>query len=159
MSPQLHFVADSDIVISSAQAAYRDTHVSVGQISALESAGIVRRVGVGAALLMALAGRSYRMPAERAYQIGMIDLLEPTAAEALARGRELAKGMAANSPQAMKVTKRAIWGATEMTDPAAAQYGWEMLKNHWAHPDFEEGPKAFAEKRPAKWNTDPNARR
>ena len=155
----LHFVADSDIVIACAQAAFMDSHVTVGQVSALESVGVVRRAGIGAALLMGLAGRSYRMPAERAYQIGLIDLLEPTAADAMARARELAKAMAANSPQAMALTKQAIWGSTELLDPAASNFGWELLKNHWAHPDFEEGPKAFAEKRAPKWNPDPNARR
>jgi enoyl-CoA hydratase/carnithine racemase len=155
----LHFVADSDIVVASAQAQFMDTHVSVGQVSALESVGIARKAGVGAALLMGLVGRSYRMAAERAYQLGMVDLLEPNAGETLARARELAKAICANSPQAMALTKRAIWGSTELSDPAAANYGWELLKSHWPHPDFEEGPKAFAEKRPANWNPDPNARR
>lgn len=155
----LHFVADSDIVVGCSGAEFMDAHVSVGQVSALESAGIVRRAGVGAALLMALAGRSYRMSAERAHQIGMIDLLEPTPADALATAMALAEGMRANSPQAMALTKRAIWGATEFPDPAAAVYGWELLKSQWAHPDFEEGPKAFAEKRAPNWNPDPNARR
>ena len=155
----LHFVADSDIVVASAQATFMDTHVSVGQVSALESVGIARRAGIGAALLMGLVGRSYRMEAERAYSLGMVDLLEPNAAAAMTRARALAKEICKNSPQAMKLTKRAIWGATELTDPAAANYGWELLKSHWPHPDFEEGPKAFAEKRPAQWNPDPNARR
>jgi enoyl-CoA hydratase/carnithine racemase len=155
----LHFVADSDIVIGCAKGEFMDTHVSVGQVSALESVGVARRAGVGAALLMGLTGRGYRMPAERAYQLGMIDLLEPTAAEAMQRARVLAKAIAANSPQAMALTKRAIWGSTELTDPAASVYGWELLKSHWAHPDFEEGPKAFGEKRQAKWNPDPNARK
>jgi enoyl-CoA hydratase/carnithine racemase len=59
----------------------------------------------------------------------------------------------------MALTKRAIWAATELNDPSAAAFGWELLKSQWGHPDFEEGPKAFAEKRPAHWNPDPNARR
>jgi enoyl-CoA hydratase/carnithine racemase len=155
----LHFVADSDIVVACEQAQFMDTHVSVGQVSALESVGIARRAGLGAALLMGLLGRSYRMPAQRAWQLGMVDLLEPNAAAALARAKELAKAMCANSPQAMSLSKRAIWGATEMTDPAAHSFGWELLKSHWPHPDFEEGPKAFAEKRAPNWNPDPNARR
>jgi enoyl-CoA hydratase/carnithine racemase len=155
----LHFVADCDIVIACSQAAFMDSHVSVGQVSALESVGIARRAGPGAALLMGLAGRAYRMPAERAYQIGMVDLLEPSAGEALARARALAQDIAGNSPQAVALTKRAIWGSTEMTEPAATDFAWELLKSHWPHPDFEEGPKAFAEKRPANWNPDPNARR
>lgn len=155
----LHFIADSDIVIACTQAAFMDTHVSVGQVSALESVGIARRAGVGAALLMGLAGRSYRMPAERAYQLGMIDLLEASAADGMARARELARAICANSPQAVALTKRAIWGSVEMPDPVAADVGWELLKSHWSHPDFAEGPKAFAEKRAPNWNPDPNARR
>lgn len=155
----LHFVADCDVVIAPEGAVFMDSHVSVGQVSALESVGIVRRAGVGAALLMGLAGRAYRMTAERAHQVGMIDLLEPDAAAVMARARELAVAMCANSPQAMALTKRAIWGATEFPDPQAANVGWELLKSHWAHPDFEEGPKAFGEKRAPRWNPDPNARR
>jgi E-phenylitaconyl-CoA hydratase len=155
----LHFVADSDVVIACAQAAFMDTHVSVGQVSALESIGIARRAGIGAALLMGLAGRSHRIAAERAYQLGMIDVLEPSATEVMTRARQLARGMCANSPQAMALTKRAIWGSTELADPAAAAFGWELLKSQWSHPDFAEGPKAFAEKRQPHWNPDPNARR
>jgi E-phenylitaconyl-CoA hydratase len=155
----LHFVADSDIVVACERADLMDTHVSVGQVSALESAGLVRRAGVGAALLLALCGRGYRMPAKRAYELGIFDLLEPTPADALTRARELAAAISANSPQAMALSKRAIWAATEFTDPAAAVHGWELLKSHWSHPDFEEGPKAFAEKRTPHWNPDPNARR
>jgi E-phenylitaconyl-CoA hydratase len=154
-----HFVADSDIVVSCTQATFMDSHVSVGQVSGLESIAIARRVGLGAALLLGLAGRSYRMPAERAYQLGMVDLLEASAADTMRRARELAKSIAANSPQAMALTKRAIWASTEMLDPAAPDYGWELLKSHWAHPDFTEGPQAFSEKRPPRWNPDPNARR
>jgi E-phenylitaconyl-CoA hydratase len=155
----LHFVADSDIVIASATAAFMDSHVSVGQVSGLESVGIARRAGLGAALLMGLAGRSYRMPAERAYQLGMVDLLEPGPDAARARAHALAAALVQNSPQAMALTKRAIWGSTEMLDPAAHDHGWELLKSHWSHPDFEEGPRAFADKRPANWTADPNARR
>ncbi len=155
----LHFVADSDIVVASAQAAFMDSHVSVGQVSGLESIGIARRAGLGAALLMGLAGRSYRMPAERAYQLGMVDLLEASAADTIKRARELARDICANSPQAMALTKRAIWASTELLDPAAPDHGWELLKSHWSHPDFAEGPAAFAEKRPPRWDPDPNARR
>jgi E-phenylitaconyl-CoA hydratase len=155
----LHFVADSDIVIACEAATFMDSHVSVGLVSALESVGIARKAGLGAALLMGLAGRDYRMPAARAHAIGIVDLLEPTAADAMALARKLAQGMCANSPQAMALTKRAIWGSAELTDPAAQVYGWELLKSQWAHPDFEEGPLAFTERRAPVWNPDPNARR
>ena len=154
----LHFVADSDIVVTCRTAAFMDSHVAVGQVSALESQGVVRRAGVGAALLMGLVGRSFRMPAERAWMLGMVDLIEDTAADAMAQARELARAMCGNSPQAMALTKRAIWATTEMTDPAAPVHGWELLKSQWAHPDFVEGPAAFAEGREPRWNPNPNAR-
>jgi enoyl-CoA hydratase/carnithine racemase len=99
------------------------------------------------------------MSAERAHALGMVDLLEPTAVEALARAKALAQAMCANSPQAMALTKRAIWAATELNDPAAPIHGWELLKSQWSHPDFAEGPLAFSEKRQPLWNPDPNARR
>ncbi|HKT76584.1 MAG TPA: enoyl-CoA hydratase/isomerase family protein [Sphingobium sp.] len=154
----LHFVAESDIVIASRKAQFMDTHVSVGQVSGLESIGIARRAGLGAALLLGLAGKGHRMEAERAYQLGMVDLLEEDAAATIARARELGRAISRNSPQAMALTKRAIWGATELAEPSASAMGWELLKTHWSHPDFFEGPAAFAEKRDPVWDPDPNAR-
>lgn len=155
----LHFVADSDIVVASATSVFMDSHVSVGQVSGLESQGIARRAGLGAALLMGLSGRAYRMPAERAFLLGVVDLLEPTPAAALDRARELAAAICGNSPRAVALTKRAIWATTELNDPMAIEYGWELLKSNWSHPDFAEGPSAYTERRAPRWNPDPDARR
>lgn len=155
----LHFVADADIVIAAEHAAFMDTHVSIGLVSALESIGLARRAGVGAALLLGLCGRDYRMTAERAYALGVVDLLEPDVAAARARAQALAEMIKRNSPRAVALTKRAIWSSTEMPDPAAAIHGWELLKSQWSHPDFEEGPRAFLEKRQPRWDPDPNSRR
>jgi hypothetical protein len=33
----------------------------------------------------------------------------------------------------------------------AMQHGWELLLAHRQHPDSDEGPKAFVEKREARW--------
>jgi enoyl-CoA hydratase/carnithine racemase len=154
----LNFVAESDIVVCSANAEFMDTHVSIGLVSGIEQVGIARRAGVGAALLMALAGRAYRMSAKRAHELGIVDLLEPSVADAMVRAHALAKGICANSPQALALTKRAIWASTEMTDPMAATYAWELVKSHWSHPDFGEGPRAFVEKRQPRWNADPKVR-
>lgn len=155
----LHFVADADIVIAAQHVSLMDTHVSIGLVSALESIGLARRAGVGTALLLGLCGRDYRMTAERAFALGVIDLLEPDVASARTRAQTLADMIKRNSPRAVALTKRAIWSSTELTDPAAAVHGWELLKSQWAHPDFEEGPRAFLEKRAPVWNPDPNRRR
>lgn len=155
----LHFVVDSDIVIASENAAFMDTHVNVGQVGAIENIGLARRMTLGSALLLTLAGRAHRMPAARAHQLGLVDLLESTPAAAIARAKELANWIAQNSPQALTLSKQAIWKAMELGYTAAMEHGWNLVKLQWHHPDFAEGPSAFAEKRSPIWNPDPNARR
>ena len=51
----------------------------------------------------------------------------------------------------MAVTKKALWEALErdLTDACAA--GAKDLAIMWGHPDQEEGPEAFAEKREPAW--------
>ncbi len=153
-----HFVVDSDIVIASENASFMDTHVNVGMVGALESVGLARRLPVGSALRMTLLGRHYRMPARRAYELGMVDELVATPGELLACAEEMARAMLQNSPQAMALSKQAVWGALELGYSDALEAAWSLLRLHWGHPDFEEGPRAFAEKREPRWNPDPNAR-
>ncbi len=154
----LHFVVDSDIVLASGNAAFMDSHVNVGMVGALENVGLAKRLPLGAALRMTLLGRHYRMPAERAYALGLVDELVATPAELLGRARELADVLKQNSPQAMALSKQAVWGALELGYADALEQAWALLRLHWMHPDFAEGPRAFAEKRAPRWNPDPNAR-
>jgi enoyl-CoA hydratase/carnithine racemase len=155
----LHFVVDADIVVASRTAAFMDTHVNVGQVGALENIGLARRMTMGSALLLTLVGRDYRMPAERAHQLGLVDILESGPDQARSRARELAASIAKNSPQALRLSKQAIWNSMEQGYQRSLEFGWELVKQQWHHPDFDEGPKAFAEKREPQWNPDPNARK
>lgn len=154
----LHFVVDADIVIASDNAAFMDSHVSVGAVGALENIGLAKRMTLGGALMLTLLGKSYRMPAARAHQLGLVDVLEPTKAEAEARADEFARIMLGNSPQAMALSKRAIWSSLEAGYGPSLDMGYELLKSQWRHPDFIEGPKAFLEKRKPEWDPDPDAR-
>jgi len=65
--------------------------------------------------------------------------------------QELAEKIARNSPAAMAATKRALWGALEMGLTDACKAGAAELVGMWGHPDQEEGPRAFAEKREPEW--------
>ena len=47
--------------------------------------------------------------------------------------------------------KRALWGALEMGLTDACKAGARELVGMWGHPDQEEGPRAFAEKREPQW--------
>jgi enoyl-CoA hydratase/carnithine racemase len=153
----LHFVVDADIVIASESAAFMDTHVNVGMVGALENVGLAKRLPLGAALRMTLMGRHYRMPARRAYELGLVDELAAPA-DLLASADAMARALLENSPQAMALSKQAVWGAAERGYRDALEHAWGLVRLHWGHPDFAEGSRAFTEKRPPRWNPDPNAR-
>ena len=152
----LHFVVDSDIVVASESAAFMDTHVNVGMVGALENVGLARRLPLGTALRMTLLGRHYRLPARRAYELGLVDELVPPE-QLLDTAEAMARAMLENSPQAMALSKQAVWGSVERGYRDALEYAWALLRLHWRHPDFVEGPRAFGEKRRPRWNPDPDA--
>jgi enoyl-CoA hydratase/carnithine racemase len=147
----LHFVADADIVIAAAGATFLDPHVSIGQVTAYEAIALVRKSPFESIMRMALTGRQERVTAERAYQLGIISQIVDPAARLHEEAQALAEKIARNSPTAMRLTKRALWGALEMGLSDACRAGSRELVSMWGHPDQEEGPRAFAEKREPSW--------
>jgi enoyl-CoA hydratase len=147
----LHFVADADIVMCSSDAAFLDPHVSIGQVTAYEAIALVRKSPMEPIMRMALAGRHERLSAARAYELGIVgEVVDPPSSlpdVALA----LAETIARNSPAAMRATKQALWGALELGLTDACRAGSQHLIDMWGHPDQEEGPAAFVEKRDANW--------
>jgi enoyl-CoA hydratase/carnithine racemase len=109
----LHFVADADIVIASSNATFVDPHVSVGQASVYETIALAKKSPVESVLRLALVGRDERMPAARAYELGIVsqvvDPPERLRTEAQALGEKIAR----NDPGRLAATKRALWDALE----------------------------------------------
>jgi len=100
---------------------------------------------------MAFVGRYERMGAERAYELGMISQIVDPPGDLRTRAQELAEKVAKNSPAAMAATKRALWGALEHGLSDACRAGAAELTSMWGHPDQEEGPLAFIQKRAPNW--------
>jgi enoyl-CoA hydratase/carnithine racemase len=121
-------------------------------VGAVENIGLAKRMPLGSALRMTLCGKHYRMPAERAYQLGLVDELAPPD-KVLETAEEIAGQICKNSPAAVSLSMQAVWSAVEMGYTNALEYGWSLLRMHWAHPDFKEGPKSFVEKRDPVWVT------
>jgi enoyl-CoA hydratase len=147
----LHFVADADVVIAASDATFFDTHVSLGQAMSYEGVGLSHKMAFEPIMRMALVGRSERMPATRARQLGMISQVVDPPDGLRDAAQELAEKIAKNSPAAMAATKRALVGAMEHGLTEACRAGAAELVSMWGHPDQEEGPRAFAEKRDARW--------
>jgi len=146
-----HWIADADIVIASSKATFLDPHVSVGQASTIEMIALLRKMPVEAVMRMALVGRHERLSAQRAYELGMISEVVDPPERLREVAQDLAEKIAQNSPAAMAATKRALWGALEHGLTDACKAGAAELVSLWGHPDQEEGPRAFAEKREAAW--------
>jgi enoyl-CoA hydratase/carnithine racemase len=147
----LHFVADADIVLAAADAQFLDPHVSVGQVTAYEAIALARKIPFEAVMRMALVGRHERITAERAYALGLVSRVVDPPESLRDEAQALAEKIAQNSPAAMAATKRALWGALESGLTDACKAGAKELVALWGHPDQEEGPRAFAEKRAPRW--------
>jgi enoyl-CoA hydratase len=147
----LHFVADADIVIAASDATFFDPHVTVGQVTAIEVIGLARKMPFEAVMRMALMGAHERMPAQRAYELGMVSQVIDPPERLRAEAQRLAETIARNSPAAMRATKKALWAALELGLTDACRLGAQHLIGMWGHPDQEEGPRAFVEKREPRW--------
>ena len=148
----LHFVADADVVIAASDATFFDTHVSLGQAMSYEGVGLSHKMAFEPIMRMALVGRYARMPAARALQLGMVSQIVDPPERLREEAQVLAETIARNSPAAMRATKRALWGALELGLTDACRAGAQELVGMWGHPDQEEGPLAFAERREARWS-------
>jgi enoyl-CoA hydratase/carnithine racemase len=148
----LHFVADCDFTICSNTATFLDPHVSVGQVSAIETTVLSRRIPHGSVMRMMLLGRHERLTAEQAHAIGMVTEVIPRE-KLLDRAAELAGFVASGSPAAIAASRKAIWDAMNKPLEDALNYAWVLLRAHGDHhPDAQEGPRAFAERREPRWS-------
>jgi len=106
----LHFVADADVVIASSGAAFLDPHVSVGQVSAIETIGMIRKSPMEPITRMVLMGRHERITAERARQLGILsEVVEPPVLRA--RAQEITETIAQYPLEELAAKKKALWGA------------------------------------------------
>jgi enoyl-CoA hydratase/carnithine racemase len=118
-----YLVNEADIVICSTEATFFDSHVSGGMVSAIEPIGLMRRVGLGETLRMALLGNNERISAETALRISLVT-------EVVERGRlwerahELAAQIASNPTSATQGTVRAIWESLDRPYRAAMEAGF-----------------------------------
>jgi enoyl-CoA hydratase/carnithine racemase len=114
-----YWLNEADVIICSEEATFFDPHTTYGMVSALEPAGLARRIPLGEAMRIALFGLDERMSARRAYGIGLVS--EVVARDALwERANVLAMRLAAKPPLAVQGTVKAVWDSMSMS-PAAGR--------------------------------------
>jgi enoyl-CoA hydratase/carnithine racemase len=117
-----YFINESDVVICSEGATFFDSHVSAGLVCALEPIGLMRRIGLGETLRIALMGNDERVSADTALRIGLVS--EVVSADRLwSRAHEIAATIAAKPPTATQGTVKAIWESLDKPYRAAMEQG------------------------------------
>ena len=117
-----YFVNEADVVICSDDASFFDSHVTYGLVSAIEPVGLIRRIGLGETLRIALAGNRERVTAETALRIGLVTEVVP-AAELWTRADEVARMIASHPSAATQGTVKAIWESLDKPYRAAVAQG------------------------------------
>jgi len=117
-----YFLNEADVVICSEDATFFDSHVSYGLVSALEPVGLMRRIGLGETLRIALSGNDERVSAETALRIGLVsEVVERD--QLWLRAHEIAAGIASKPTAATQGTVRAIWESLDRPYRAAMEQG------------------------------------
>lgn len=136
-----YFVNESDVVICSSDATFFDSHVSAGLVCALEPIGLMRRIGLGESLRIALMGNDERVSADTALRIGLVSEVVPS--ERLwGRAHEIAAAIAAKPPSATQGTVKAIWESLDKPYRAALEQGliYTRLGNPLGQAELAQGP-------------------
>jgi enoyl-CoA hydratase len=88
--------------------------------------------------------------AAEALRVGLIGHVVPDG-EALAKAKEIAATICANGPLAVEAILRTLHETDGMTEDEALRHEFDYGQAVFATADAKEGPLAFAEKRPAKF--------
>jgi enoyl-CoA hydratase len=103
-----------------------------------------RQIGYAVAAEMLICGED--LPAQRAYQLGLINHVVPDG-QALAKAREIAERIAKNGPLAVKAIVATLRETETLPEPEAFAIEQKHGMVVMASEDAREGPRAFLEKR------------
>jgi len=139
----------TDIRVAARSAVFGITEVRLGLFPMGGSTVRLRRqIPYARAMQMLLTGE--RIGAGEAERIGLVGTVVPDG-QALAKARELAHRVAENGPLAVQAVKRSVQETEGLPEPEALgvefNIGWPVFSTE----DAREGPKAFAEKRPPRF--------
>ena len=138
-----------DMVVAARGAQFGIPEVKRGLVAA--AGGLLRlpeRIPRNVAMELALTGDF--LPAERAHALGLVNRLTDDGA-ALDGARALARSVAANGPLAIRATKRVIAESPSWPHSERTQRQQDIIGPVFASSDAQEGARAFAEKRPPRW--------
>jgi len=107
-----------------------------------------RQLAYPAAMEFLLTAEAF--PAGRAYELGLLNEIVP-GDELASRALDWARRITVNAPLAVQATKESVLRGLAVDQREAYRIEDELAARIFASEDAEEGPRAFAEKRPPQW--------
>lgn len=138
-----------DFTLATPDAKFGYTEVRIGFVPALVSAFLTLQIGDKRARDLLLTGRLFDAP--EGYRLGLVNEIVP-AEQLMERAYELAKALAANSPQSLQATKRLLSAQHKSWLDAATDEAMRANAQARETEDFREGVAAFLEKRKPNWS-------
>ncbi|HYG60460.1 MAG TPA: enoyl-CoA hydratase-related protein, partial [Symbiobacteriaceae bacterium] len=137
-----------DLAVAADSATFGTPEVKAGLFPMMVTALLVRHLGPKHTMELALTGE--RIDAQRALQLGLVNLVVPD--WDLAEGaRALAARTAALSPAVLRLGREAVYTAADMEYRHALRYLHAMLTVNVSTEDAAEGVSAFLTKRDPQW--------
>jgi enoyl-CoA hydratase/carnithine racemase len=140
-------VQNCDLVIAADHARFAITEVRVGR-GVPWAAPLPSLIPPKVALQLLLTGDP--ITADRAYELGLVNEVVP-AAGLQDRVQAYAERIAANAPLSVRAAKQMVYAARELPLREAYDEAERIFEPVYRSADAQEGPRAFAEHRPPRW--------
>jgi len=140
-----------DLIIAAENATFALPEPRVG-LAALAGGlqRLPRQIGLKRAMGMILTGR--KVSAREGFELGFVNEVVPEG-ESVNAAERWAAQICENSPMSVRASKQAVMEGLNVSLPEAmvVQREYPAVRDMVASADYIEGPKAFAEKRPPRW--------
>jgi len=141
------FAQMCDLCIAADHAVFGITEAKVGR-GMPWAAPLTRMLPQRIVMELLLTGQP--LTAQRAYELGYVNAVVPLA-DLRAKAMEMARTIAANAPLTVKAARELVYLSSEMGRSAGLRAAHHLFESVYQSEDAQEGPRAFAEKRPPKW--------
>lgn len=142
------FAQMCDLCIAAEHAQFAITEARVGR-GMPWAAPLMRMLPQRVAMELLLTGAP--MSAQRALALGFVNDVVPLP-QLLPRALQMARQIAANAPLTVAAARELVYLSAEMGRSAGLRAARQLFRPVYLSDDAQEGPRAFAEKRPPRWS-------
>ncbi|RYZ04630.1 MAG: enoyl-CoA hydratase/isomerase family protein [Comamonadaceae bacterium] len=141
------FAQMCDLCVAADHAVFGITEAKVGR-GMPWAAPLARMLPQRVMMELLLTGQP--MTAQRAHALGYVNDVVPLA-QLRERALDLARTIAGNAPLTVKAARELVYLSGEMGRSAGLRAAQHLFESVYLSDDAQEGPRAFAEKRPPQW--------